>query len=107
MGKMRVFNTEPTYRNPSPFLPAHPGLVQISGPTGSGKSNLLLNICLDPQCAYNALVVIYGDMQPKLKLLQKDFRGWGGVHLIEGVPSTSDEEQRLQKMLEKMFKQPG
>ena len=101
---MKVFHTEPDYRNPTPFLPTHPGLVQISGPTSSGKSNLLLNICLDPQCAYDALVIIYGVMQPKLQLLKKQFKGKGGVHLIEGVP-TGDDEQKVQAMLEKLFKQ--
>lgn len=101
---MKVFHTEPEYRNPSAFLPQHPGLVQLSGPTSSGKSNLLLNICLDKNCAYDALVIIYGVMQPKLKLLQKDFKGKGGVHLIEGVPSTAEEEQRVQGLIEKLFK---
>lgn len=104
MSKLRVYDTEPTYRNPSAFLPQHPGLVQLSGPTCSGKSNALCHICLDPQCAYDALVIIYGVMQPKLRLLQKEFKGKGGVHLIEGVPATPEEEQRVQGLIEKMFK---
>ena len=43
-------------------------------------------------------------MQPKLQLLKKQFKGKGGVHLIEGVP-TGDGEQKAQAMLEKFFKQ--
>lgn len=99
MSSLKVFNTEPIYRNPSPFLPQHPGLIQISGSTGSGKSNVLLNICLDDNCAYDAIVVIYGVMQPKLKLLQDNFKGKGKVTLIEGVP-TGDDAEQVQAMLE-------
>ena len=96
---MRVWNTEPTYRNPNPLLPKHPGLIQISGCTGSGKSNVLLNICLAEGCPYDALVVIYGVMQPKLEVLQKEFKGKGGVVLIEGVPS-GESADKVQSMLE-------
>jgi len=91
-------------------LSQHPARLQavvssasrhISGSTGSGKSNLLLNMCLDPKTPYDKLVIIYGVMQPKLKILKKDFKGKGGVTLIEGVPDTPEDQARVQKMLEK------
>lgn len=100
MSGVKVWATEPIYRNPNPYLPQHPGLIQISGSTGSGKSNLLLNMCLSPTTAYDALVIVFGVMQPKLKILQEKFKGKGGVTLIEGVPDNSEDQARVQKMLE-------
>ena len=81
---MKVFHTEPDYKNPSKFLPQHPCRVQISGPSGSGKTNWLLNVLLDKDQPYDEIIVFYTLSQPKYKLLKKQSKV--PVSFYEGMP---------------------
>lgn len=83
---MKVYHTEPNYRNLSRFLPQHPCRVQASGPSGSGKTNFLLGCLLDPKQPWGECIVFYTLSQPKYKILAKEFKGKRGVTFHEGIP---------------------
>ena len=97
---MKVYHTEPDYRNPSRFLPQHPCRVQVSGPSGSGKTNWLLDCLLAPNQPWDECIVFYTLSQPKYKILQAKFKGKRGVTFHEGIPD-GEEGESIMTHLEK------
>ena len=94
---MKIYHTEPDYRNPSKFLPQHPCRVQVSGPSGSGKTNFLLNVLLDKDQPFDEIIVFYTLSQPKYKLLKKESKVPVTFH--EGIPE-GDAGDKIMKHLE-------
>jgi len=101
--QFKVFDTEPEYRNPSPFLPQHPCRVSVHGPSGSGKTNWLLNaLCVPKDQPFDYVEVFYGMAQPKYEILQKHLdKCKVPVTFHEGLPSGEEAAEFMAALKER------
>ncbi len=71
---MKNYGGEIEPRNKNKLLPQHPFRMQISGCSGSGKTNWLLNFLLDKKQPFNEVIIFYTKKQKKYEILAEEIK---------------------------------
>jgi hypothetical protein len=69
----KIKGNEQKYRNNNPWVPQHPSQILVVGPTGAGKTNLVLNY-LEKSGSFDDIQVCAKDLEePLYRLLKHDY----------------------------------
>lgn len=90
--------------NQNPLLPIHPFRMLISAGSGSGKTNLLLNLIYD-LLYFDALYICAKDIfEPKYEKLQSDYTQFNDVELEDLLGVCKKKEREKMSQLYQKFK---